>query len=418
MTLTAQDTRITAPAYDVEAIRRDFPILSREVYGKPLVYLDNGASAQKPQAVIDAVTRAYLHEYANVHRGLHYLSNTATDHFEAARETVRRFLNAPSQDEVIFTRSSTEAINLVAQTFGAERIGEGDEIVLTIMEHHSNIVPWHFLRERQGAVIRWVPVGEDGSFSLEAFEAALSPRTRMIAITHMSNVLGTVVPVRDVCAIARARGIPVLVDGSQSAVHMPVDVQDLGCDFFCFTGHKVYGPTGIGVLWGRMEHLERMRPFNGGGEMILDVTEDGVSYNSPPHRFEAGTPPIVQAIGLAAALDYMDAIGRDRIAAHEAALRDYAHQRLKEINSLRIFGEAPGKGAIVAFEIAGVHAHDVSMIIDREGVAVRAGTHCAQPLLQRYGVTSTCRASFALYNTHEEIDRLVEALRKAQAFFA
>ncbi|WP_067335429.1 cysteine desulfurase [Stappia indica] len=409
---------VASAPYDVAAVRRDFPILSREVYGKPLVYLDNGASAQKPQAVIDAVTKAYSHEYANVHRGLHYLSNTATENFEAARETVRRFLNAPSQDEVIFTRSTTEAINLVAQTFGAERVGEGDEIVLSIMEHHSNIVPWHFLRERQGAVLKWVYVREDGSFDIDAFEAALSPRTKLVAITQMSNVLGTVVPIREICRIAHARGIPVLVDGSQSAVHMPVDVQDLGCDFFVFTGHKVYGPTGIGVLWGKMEHLERMRPFNGGGEMILDVTEDMVSYNSPPHRFEAGTPPIVQAIGLAAALDYMDTLGRDRIAAHEAALRDYAHQRLKQINSIRIFGEAPDKGAIVAFEMKGVHAHDVSMIIDREGVAVRAGTHCAQPLLARYGVTSTCRASFGLYNTFDEVDRLVEALQKAHDFFA
>jgi cysteine desulfurase/selenocysteine lyase len=417
MTLTANTDTLAAP-YDVEAVRRDFPILAREVYGKPLVYLDNGASAQKPQAVIDAVTRAYSHEYANVHRGLHYLSNTATENFEAARETVRRFLNAPSVDEVIFTRSTTEAINLVAQTFAAERVGEGDEIVLSIMEHHSNIVPWHFLRERQGAVLKWVHVREDGSFDIEAFEKALTPRTKLVAITQMSNVLGTVVPIREICEIAHARGIPVLVDGSQSAVHMPVDVQDLGCDFFVFTGHKVYGPTGIGVLWGRMEHLERMRPFNGGGEMILDVTEDNVTYNSPPHRFEAGTPPIVQAIGLAAALDYMDAIGRDRIAAHEAVLRDYAHQRLKQINSVRIFGEAPGKGAIVAFEMKGVHAHDVSMIIDREGVAVRAGTHCAQPLLARYGVTSTCRASFGLYNTVDEIDRLVAALQKAHDFFA
>ncbi|WP_249690401.1 cysteine desulfurase [Stappia sp. WLB 29] len=409
---------VASAPYDVMAVRRDFPILSREVYGKPLVYLDNGASAQKPQAVIDAVTKAYSHEYANVHRGLHYLSNTATENFEAARETVRRFLNAPSQDEVIFTRSTTEAINLVAQTFGAERVGEGDEIVLSIMEHHSNIVPWHFLRERQGAVLKWVYVREDGTFDIEAFEAALSPRTKLVAITQMSNVLGTVVPIRDICRIAHARGIPVLVDGSQSAVHMPVDVQDLGCDFFVFTGHKVYGPTGIGVLWGKMEHLERMRPFNGGGEMILDVTEDMVSYNSPPHRFEAGTPPIVQAIGLAAALDYMDTLGRERIAAHEAALRDYAHERLKQINSIRIFGEAPDKGAIVAFEMKGVHAHDVSMIIDREGVAVRAGTHCAQPLLARYGVTSTCRASFGLYNTFDEVDRLVEALQKAHDFFA
>ncbi|MXN64542.1 SufS family cysteine desulfurase [Stappia sp. GBMRC 2046] len=404
--------------YDVEEVRKDFPILSREVYGKPLVYLDNGASAQKPQAVIDAVTKAYSEEYANVHRGLHFLSNLATENYEAARETVRRFLNAPSVDEVIFTRSTTEAINLVSYGFGTDLIGEGDEIVLSIMEHHSNIVPWHFHRERKGAVLKWVYVREDGSFDLEAFENALTERTKLVAITHMSNVLGTVVPIKEVCRIARERGIPVLVDGSQAAVHMPVDVQDLGCDFYVFTGHKVYGPTGIGALWGRAELLERMRPFNGGGEMIETVTEDNVTYNHPPHRFEAGTPPIVQAIGLGAALDYMDALGRDRIAAHEAELKDYAHRRLAEINSLRIFGEAPGKGAIISFEMQGVHAHDVSMIIDRSGVAVRAGTHCAQPLLERYGVTSTCRASFGLYNTLDEVDRLAEALQKAHAFFS
>ena len=404
--------------YDVEAVRKDFPILSREVYGKPLVYLDNGASAQKPQAVIDAVTKAYSQEYANVHRGLHFLSNLATENYEAARETVRRFLNAPSVDEVIFTRSTTEAINLVSYGFGTDLIGEGDEIVLSIMEHHSNIVPWHFHRERKGAVLKWVYIREDGSFDLEAFENALTGRTKLVAITHMSNVLGTVVPIKEVCRIARERGIPVLVDGSQAAVHMPVDVQDLGCDFYVFTGHKVYGPTGIGALWGRAELLERMRPFNGGGEMIETVTEDNVTYNHPPHRFEAGTPPIVQAIGLGAALDYMDALGRERIAAHEADLKDYAHKRLSEINSLRIFGEAPGKGAIISFEMQGVHAHDVSMIIDRSGVAVRAGTHCAQPLLERYGVTSTCRASFGLYNTLAEVDRLAEALQKAHAFFS
>lgn len=418
MSIIANSGQAADAVYDVMAVRRDFPILSREVYGKPLVYLDNGASAQKPQSVIDAVSNAYSNEYSNVHRGLHYLSNLATEKFEAARETVRRFLNAPSVDEVIFTRSTTEAINLVADSFGADNIGEGDEIVLSIMEHHSNIVPWHFLRERKGAKLRWVYVREDGSFDLKAFAEALTDRTKLVAITQMSNVLGTVVPIKEVCALAHERGIPVLVDGSQSAVHMPVDVQDLGCDFFVFTGHKVYGPTGIGALWGRKELLEAMRPFNGGGEMIEDVSEDRVTYNHPPHRFEAGTPPIVQAIGLAAALDYMDGIGRDRIAAHEARLSAYAHERLKQINSIRIFGEAPGKGAIISFEMRGVHAHDVSMVIDREGVAVRAGTHCAQPLLARYGVTSTCRASFGLYNTVEEVDRLVEALQKAHDFFA
>ncbi|WP_281930983.1 cysteine desulfurase [Roseibium album] len=413
---TAQDMTQTS-GYDVEAIRRDFPILSREVYGKPLVYLDNGASAQKPKAVIDAVTRAYSEEYANVHRGLHFLSNTATDNYEAAREKVRRFLNAKSVDEIVFTKSTTEAINLVSYGLGPDYFGEGDEIVISIMEHHSNIVPWHFHRERHGAKLKWVYVREDGSFDLDAFVDTLSDRTKLVAITHMSNVLGTVVPVKEICRIAHERGIPVLVDGSQAAVHLPVDVQDLDCDYYVFTGHKVYGPSGIGVLWGKPERLNALRPFNGGGEMILDVTEEAITYNDPPHRFEAGTPPIVQAIGLGAALDYMDEIGRENIARHEADLKDYAHQKLREINSLRIFGEAPGKGAIVSFEIEGAHAHDVATIIDRAGVAVRAGTHCAQPLLARYGVTSTCRASFGLYNTREEVDALYDALLKAQSFF-
>ncbi|MYZ47198.1 SufS family cysteine desulfurase [Propylenella binzhouense] len=405
-------------AYDVEAIRRDFPILSRTVYGKPLVYLDSGASAQKPLAVLDAVTRAYTQEYANVHRGLHFLSNAATEAYENARGIVRGFLNAPSADEIVFTRSSTEAINLVAQSFGGMRIGEGDEIVISLLEHHSNIVPWHFFRERRGAVIRWIPVHDDGSLDMEAFERLLGPRTRMVAVTHMSNVTGTIVPVAEICRLAHERGIPVLVDGSQSAVHLPIDVQALGCDFFVFTGHKTYGPTGIGVLWARREHLEAMPPFLGGGEMIRDVTEDWVTYGDPPQKFEAGTPPIVQAIGLGAALQYMESVGREAIAAHEADLARYAHERLEAMNFIRIFGHAPGKGAIIAFEMQGAHAHDVATIIDREGIAVRAGTHCAQPLLARFGVTSTCRASFGLYNTREEVDTLVKGLSKAHSFFA
>ncbi len=411
------DQALKSASFDVEAIRRDFPILGREVHGKPLVYLDNGASAQKPRAVIDAITYAYENEYANVHRGLHFLSNAATDAYERARETVRGFLNAESADEIIFTKSATEAINTVAYGHALANLGEGDEIVLTIMEHHSNIVPWHFVRERNGAKLVWVPVDEDGVFHIEEFEKRLTDRTKLVAVTHMSNVLGTVTPVREICRIAHARGIPVLVDGSQGAVHMPVDVRDLDCDWYAMTGHKLYGPSGIGVLYGKRERLEAMRPFMGGGEMIENVTEDAVTYNHPPHRFEAGTPPIVQAIGLAAALDYMTALGRDAIAAHEADLRDYAHQRLTTINSLRIFGNAPGKGSIVSFEIEGIHAHDISMVIDRSGVAVRAGTHCAQPLLQRYGVTSTCRASFGLYNTRAEVDALAEALEKARRFF-
>jgi cysteine desulfurase/selenocysteine lyase len=411
------DTKIIQSSYDVEAIRRDFPILSREVYGKRLVYLDNGASAQKPQAVIDMITHTYSNEYANVHRGLHFLSNATTDAYEKARENVRRFLNAASVDEIVFTKSATEAINTVAYGYGMANIGEGDEIVLSIMEHHSNIVPWHFIRERQGAKLVWVPVDDQGTFHIEEFESRLTDRTKLVAITHMSNVLGTVTPIKEIVRIAHARGIPVLVDGSQGAVHLPVDVQDLGCDWYIFTGHKIYGPSGIGVLYGRKNMLEAMRPFQGGGEMIEEVTEDIVTYNHPPHRFEAGTPPIAQAIGLGAAIEYVEKIGRAAILAHEEDLRDYAHDRLRQINSLRIFGDAKGKGAIISFELEGIHAHDVSMVIDRAGVAVRAGTHCAQPLLKRFGVTSTCRASFAMYNTRDEIDALADALEKARKFF-
>jgi cysteine desulfurase/selenocysteine lyase len=404
--------------YDVAAIRADFPILGREVYGKPLVYLDNAASAQKPRPVLEAMTKAYTQEYANVHRGLHFLSNAATQAFEDARESVRRFLNASSKDEIVFTRNATEAINLVAQSFGGLAIGEGDEIVLSILEHHSNIVPWHFHRERRGAVIKWAPIDEDGNFLIEAFEKLLGPRTKFVAITHMSNALGTVVPVAEVIRIAHARGIPVLVDGSQAAVHMAVDVRALDADFYVFTGHKTYGPTGVGVLYGKSEHLRRMPPYQGGGEMISEVTTEAVTYNDPPHRFEAGTPAIVQAIGLGAALDYMRGIGLDRIAAHEADLLDYALERLSRINALRIFGRARERGAIVSFNMEGAHAHDVATVIDRAGVAVRAGTHCTQPLLQRFGVTSTCRASFAMYNTREEVDVLAEALIAARRIFS
>ncbi len=409
---------VPVPAYDVEAIRRDFPILSRSVYGKPLVYLDNGASAQKPQVVIDAIAHAYANEYANVHRGLHFLSNAATDAYEGAREKVRRFLNAPSVDNIIFTKSSTEAINTVAYGYGMPKIGDGDEIVVSIMEHHSNIVPWHFIRERQGAKLIWAPVDDQGAFHIDDFVKCLTDKTKLIAITHMSNALGTVVPIKEICKIAHERGIPVLVDGSQAAVHMPVDVQDLDCDWYVMTGHKLYGPSGIGVLYGKMDRLKQMQPFMGGGEMIVEVTEDAVTYNEPPHRFEAGTPPIVQAIGLGYALDYMENVGRAAIAAHEADLAAYAQERLSSVNSLRVIGTAPGKGGIFSFELEGIHAHDVSMVIDRAGVAVRAGTHCAQPLLKRFGVTSTCRASFGLYNTRAEVDVLVDALEQARKFFA
>ncbi len=403
--------------YDINAIRADFPILSREIHGKPLVYLDNGASAQKPNQVLEAIRQSYEQEYANVHRGLHYLSNTATERFEDARESVRKFLNAPSTDEIIFTRNATEAINLVAQCYGGMVLGKGDEVVLTIMEHHSNIIPWHFHRERKGAVIKWTPVDDEGNFHIEDFEKQLSDKTKIVAITQMSNALGTIVPVKEVIRIAHDRGIPVLVDGSQGAVHMDVDVRDLDCDFYVFTGHKTYGPSGIGVLYGKKQLLEAMPPYQGGGEMISDVTLETVTYADPPHRFEAGTPAITQAIGLGAALEYMMKIGRENIAAHENELLKYATERLSAINSLKIIGTAQNKGAIVSFAMDGAHAHDISTIIDRSGVAVRAGTHCAQPLLERFGVTSTCRASFAMYNTMEEVDKLAEALDKAREFF-
>ena len=408
---------IAAAPYDVMKIREDFPILSERPYGKPLVYLDNAASAQKPKQVINRLVHAYEHEYANVHRGLHYLANAATDAFEAARESVRGFLNAGSVDEIIFTRSATEAINLVASSFGQQHIGAGDEIVLSIMEHHSNIVPWHFHRERKGAVLKWVGVDDDGNFSIEEFEKALTPRTKIVAITHMSNVLGTITPLKQIIEIAHARNIPVLVDGSQGAVHLDVDVRALDVDFYIVTGHKLYGPTGIGALYGKKKWLEQLPPFLGGGEMIENVTMDRVTYNQPPHRFEAGTPPIVQAVGLGAAVRFIEGIGRDEIVAHDADLVAYGRERLGAINRLRLIGDAPGKGGIFSFEIEGAHAHDVATILDRYGIAVRAGTHCAMPLLKRFGVTSTCRASFGLYTGRDDIDALAEGLERAQNFF-
>ncbi|WP_441235914.1 cysteine desulfurase [Bradyrhizobium sp. 930_D9_N1_4] len=405
-------------AYDVARVRQDFPALSLQVYGKPLVYLDNAASAQKPSAVLDRMTQAYTSEYANVHRGLHYLANAATEAYEGGRTKVAQFINAARTEEVIFTRNATEAINLVASSWGGPNVKEGDEIVISIMEHHSNIVPWHFLRERQGAVIKWAPVDDEGNFLIDEFEKLLTPKTKLVAITQMSNALGTIVPIKEVVKIAHARGIPVLVDGSQGAVHIPVDVQDLGCDFYVFTGHKVYGPTGIGVLWAKYDHLVAMRPFNGGGEMIREVSRDVVTYGDPPHKFEAGTPAIVEAVGLGAAIDYVNSIGKERIAAHEADLVAYAQERLREINSLRLIGTARGKGPVISFELKGAHAHDVATVIDRQGIAVRAGTHCVMPLLERFNVTATCRASFGMYNTREEVDHLVQALLKARDMFA
>ena len=403
--------------FDIAKIRADFPILSQQVYGKPLVYLDNAASAQKPKVVVDAMLHSMTAEYANVHRGLHFMSNAATLAFENARESVRRFLNAPSKDQIIFTRNATDAINLVAQSYGGMVLGEGDEVVVSILEHHSNIVPWHFHRERKGVVLKWAPVDEDGNFLLEDFAKLLTSRTRIVAITMMSNALGTITPINEIIKLAHDKGIVVLVDASQAAVHGSVDVQALDADFLVFTGHKTYGPTGIGVLYGKAELLKKMPPYQGGGEMISEVTEAGVTYNDPPHRFEAGTPAIVEAIGLGAALDYMRGIGTETVVTHETALHDHAMERLSRINSLRIFGRAKHKGPIISFTMEGAHAHDVATVIDRQGVAVRAGTHCTQPLLQRFGVTATCRASFALYNTHEEVDKLADALISAQRIF-
>ncbi|WP_128970542.1 cysteine desulfurase [Bradyrhizobium tropiciagri] len=405
-------------SYDVALVRQDFPALAMQIYGKPLVYLDNAASAQKPNAVLDRMTEAYKSEYANVHRGLHYLANAATEAYEGARGKVAQFINARRNEEIIFTRNVTEAINLVASSWGGEKIKEGDEIVLSIMEHHSNIVPWHFLRERQGAVIKWAPVDDEGNFLIEEFEKLLTPRTKIVAITQMSNALGTLVPVKEVVRLAHARSIPVLVDGAQGAVHLPIDVQDLDCDFYAFTGHKVYGPTGIGALYAKHDLLVAMRPFNGGGEMIREVAKDWVTYGDPPHKFEAGTPPIVEAIGLGAAIDYVNSIGKERIAAHEHELLTYAQERLREINSLRVIGSARNKGPVISFEMKGAHPHDVATVIDRQGIAVRAGTHCVMPLLERFNVTATCRASFGMYNTREEVDHLAQALIKARELFA
>ena len=404
--------------YDVAHIRDDFPILSRTVNGKPLVYLDNGASAQKPRAVIDAVTQAYSMEYANVHRGLHYLSNLATDKYEAVRGTIARFLKAGSEDEIVFTSGATEGINLVSYGWAAPRLQPGDEIVLSIMEHHANIVPWHFLRERQGVVLKWVEVDANGDLDPQAVIEAIGPKTKLVAITHMSNVLGTVVDVKAICRAAREKGVPVLVDGSQAAVHMPVDVVDLGADFYAFTGHKLYGPSGSGAIYIRAERQAEMRPFLGGGDMIREVTREAVTWNDPPMKFEAGTPGIVQQIGLGVALEYMMGLGMDNIAAHERRLRDYARDKLAGLNWLQVQGNSAGKGAIFSFTLEGpAHAHDISTVLDKRGIAVRAGTHCAMPLMEHLGVGATCRASFGLYNTVEEVDALVSALELCHDLF-
>ncbi|MGJ8545574.1 MAG: cysteine desulfurase [Sulfitobacter sp.] len=404
--------------YDVTAIRRDFPILAREVNGKPLVYLDNGASAQKPQVVIDAITTAYSMEYANVHRGLHYLSNLATDKYEAVRGTVARFLNAGSEDEIVLNSGTTEGINMVAYGWAMPMLEAGDEIVLSVMEHHANIVPWHFLRERQGAVLKWVDVDSTGALDPQAVIDAIGPKTKLIAITQLSNVLGSKVDVKTICEAARAKGVRVLVDGSQGAVHMPVDVQDIGCDFYAVTGHKLYGPSGSGAIYVKSERMAEMRPFMGGGDMIREVTKDAISYNSPPMMFEAGTPGIVQTIGLGVALEYMMGLGMDNISAHEDMLRDYAAKRLAGLNWLQVQGTTPDKAAIFSFTLEGAaHAHDISTILDKKGVAVRAGHHCAAPLMTHFGVSATCRASFGLYNTKDEVDVLIDALELAHELF-
>ncbi len=404
--------------YDIESVRRDFPILSREVNGKPLVYLDNGASAQKPQVVIDAMSRAYSMEYANVHRGLHFLSNLATDRYEAVRGIVRRFLNARHEDEILFTSGATEGINLVSYGWAAPRMQAGDEIVLSVMEHHANIVPWHFLRERHGVRLVWVEPEADGALDPARVLAAITPRTKLVAVTHMSNVLGSVVDIKTIAAGAHARGVPVLADGSQAAVHLPVDVQDLGVDFYPVTGHKLYGPSGSGAIYVRRERQAEMRPFMGGGDMIREVTREDVIYNDPPHKFEAGTPGIVQQIGLGVALEYMMSLGMEAIAAHERALASYARERLKGLNWLNLQGDAPGKGAIFSFTMNnGAHAHDISTVLDKMGIAVRAGQHCTGPLMEHLGINASCRASFGLYNTGTEVDALVHALEFCHDLF-
>ncbi len=405
--------------YDIAKIRADFPILSRSVNGKPLTYLDNGASAQKPQAVIDAISQAYSHEYSNVHRGLHYLSNLMTEQYEGVRGTIARFLGAGSENEIVLNSGTTEGINMVAYGWAMPRLQPGDEIVLSVMEHHANIVPWHFLRERQGVILKWVDVDASGALDPQAVIDAIGPRTRLVAVTHCSNVLGTVVDVKAITKGAHAKGVPVLVDGSQAAVHMPVNVVDIGCDFYAITGHKLYGPSGSGAIYIKSDRMAEMRPFLGGGDMIREVSKDTVTYNDPPMKFEAGTPGIVQTIGLGVALDYMTDIGMENIAAHEASVRDYANARLSGLNWLKVQGSTADKAAIFSFTLNGAaHAHDISTILDKKGVAVRAGHHCAGPLMDFLGVTATCRASFGMYNTKDEVDVLIDALELAHDLFA
>ncbi len=402
---------------NVQNIRAQFPILSREINGQPLAYLDNAASAQKPLAVIEALSDQMKTSFANVHRGLHTMANETTEAYEGARAKVAGFLGAPKPSNIVFTKGASEALNLVAYGLASE-IKAGDEIILTQMEHHSNIVPWHFLRERYGAVLKFVPVTDEGELDLEAFKSMLGPKTKVVSIVHMSNVLGTVNPVKQMGSWAKAAGAVFVVDGTQAAVHMPVNVVDLGVDFFCMTGHKLYGPTGIGALYGRTEMLNRLQPFNGGGEMIEDVFEDRVTYNDPPHKFEAGTPPILQAIGLGAAIGWVSQFDAQEVRQHEMALYHHALDGLRDINSFRVIGEAPDKGPVLAFNLHGAHAHDVAQILDKYGIALRAGQHCTQPLMTRLGIHSTARASFGIYNTLDEVDRLVAGVKKAATFLS
>ena len=405
--------------YDVTAIRADFPILSRTVNDKPLVYLDSGASAQKPQVVIDAITLAYSHEYANVHRGLHTLSNIATEKYEDVRTIIARFLGVADEGQIILNSGTTEGINMVAYGWAMPRMQAGDEIVLSVMEHHANIVPWHFLRERQGVALKWVDVDATGALETQKVIEAITPKTKLIAITQVSNVLGTKVDIKAICDAARAQGVPVLVDGSQGAVHMPVNIDDLGCDFYAITGHKLYGPSGSGAIYVHKDRLAEMRPFMGGGDMIREVSKDEVTYNDPPMKFEAGTPGIVQTIGFGVALEYMMGIGMEAIAAHEDDLCAYAQSRLSGLNWLNLQGSTANKAAIFSFTMEGAaHAHDISTILDKKGVAVRAGHHCAGPLMDHLGVSATCRASFGMYNTRDEVDVLIDALELAHDLFA
>ena len=415
--MTARDSAVVDVSFDVERVRRDFPILEVEVNGKPLVFLDNAASSQMPQPVIDRFVRYQSREHANIHRAVHYLSEKATEEYEAARRKAQRFINAPDEHAVIFTSGTTDGINLVAHGYGRRFFREGDEIILTTLEHHSNIVPWQMVAEEKGAKIRVVPIDDRGQLDIEEYKRLFNANTRFVGVTHVSNALGTINPVKDMIAFAHERGVPVLVDGAQAAPHMRVDVQDLDCDFYAFSGHKLCGPTGIGILYGKAELLDKMQPFKGGGDMILSVSFEKTTYNTIPHKFEAGTPPIAAAITLGAAIDYLNGVGIDTIAAHETDLLDYATQQVNRTPGVRIIGTAERKAAVLSFAVDGVHPHDVGTLLNDEGVAIRTGHHCAQPVMQRFKVPATCRASFAFYNTMAEVDALVEAIRKVQKIF-